>query len=149
MPKKTLYFLAEFEPSANRRFARIDQKLRGAGLEGEQTRGLPPHVSLACMEQDQLQQARALLAEVCGEMRRFSVEFSHIGMFSGGKVLFYALSQSRELLHLYERLNAKSLWAGEPFAAHATVFIGPADQALRAFRLAAADLSPSRRRLFG
>lgn len=142
-PDQKLYLLAQFDPRTNRRFARMDQKLCGAGLAGEQTRGIPPHFSLASFEIERLDEVPDLL-ERCADVRRFAVEFSHLGLFSGGRVLFLAPSQSKELISLYERVNEKSLWAGEPFAAHATLYIGPENTALKALSLAAEGFKPFR-----
>lgn len=68
----------------------VKRELKKAGFTGNQTPGLPFHVSMGCFSLDK---EAAVINEMNELATRFSsipVHISHIGLFSGGNVLYAA-----------------------------------------------------------
>ena len=76
--------------------------LREAGFTGTQTPGLPYHISLATFPLTKEREAAALLRKPAESFPPVSVHISHIGIFSGGRVLFGAPERNPGLISLHD-----------------------------------------------
>lgn len=124
---KRLYIMARFDPDTERRLSEWERSLERSGFHGQQTRGIPHHITLGDYPTEQEEQARALVSRVASETEAFPITFNHLGVFSGGHVLFAAPDASHELLSLRERFGPTFNWAP-----HATLLIAEPELIIRA-----------------
>ena len=124
---KRLYIMAGFDPDTERRLSERERLLENKGFHGQQTRGIPHHLTLGDCPTKQEEQVRALVARVAAETAAFPVTFNHLGLFSGGRVLFAAPDASHELLSLRERFGPAFNWTP-----HATLLIAEPELIVRA-----------------
>ena len=109
--------MAGFDDASSEYIMRLQQGLACAGFDGKQTKNLLPHSTLCTADASQLSTLTKLM-EHAACSSAFSVDFQHIGLFSGGSVLFLAPDINRELLRLKETFSAEESWT-----AHTTLLI--------------------------
>ena len=102
MAEQFLTLMADLDSESQKRLSGWYQILQDKGYTGTQTLGLPYHISLSTFPLDQEEKAVAIVQRVAAEYATFSVHFSHIGLFSGGKILFAAPEKDTELIALHE-----------------------------------------------
>ena len=118
-----------FDPETEARFESMGGAIASLGIVGEQTKGIPYHITLALWEDSP--EARELMSSRSREAARafapFTVRFRHIGLF-GLRVLFLAPREDAPLMGLRVVFEPdRGDW--EP---HATLLIDSAECALRA-----------------
>ena len=99
-----------------------------AGFTGQQTMGIPFHVTLGTFPPDCREELESRLKGL--KMERFEVYFNHMGMFEGQKVLFIAPDVSGELLALKETFSDEKGWT-----AHTTMLIDGRENTLKAMEI--------------
>lgn len=99
-----------------------------AGFTGQQTMGIPFHVTLGTFPPDCREELESRLNGL--KMERFEVYFNHMGMFEGQKVLFIAPDVSGELLALKETFSDEKGWT-----AHTTMLIDERENTLKAMEI--------------
>ena len=126
MAKQFLTLMADLDQDSQERMAGWYDALRGAGFTGEQTPGLPYHISLATFPPEHEQKAIAITRKAAAEFAPVPVHISHIGMFAGGKVLFGGPEKSAELAALRETCKPDTP-EEYPWTPHATILIDAPD----------------------
>ena len=127
MENKALYILAGYDDPTERRLAGIQDNLYSQGFIGTHTKNIPQHITLGSFPLDRESRLIDLLRETAETTAPFTVVFSHIGIFAGGKVLFIAPDISRALLELKERLGPSRGWTP-----HTTMLIDEPEIILKA-----------------
>ena len=122
MAEKFLTLMADLDEEAQARMSGWYHSLREAGFTGIQTPGLPYHISLSVFPPDQEKEAAEIARKAAAEYAPVPVFFSHIGMFSGGKVLFAGLEKDAELAALREACSS-DVSQQLPWTPHATILI--------------------------
>ena len=121
MAEKYLYVMAGFDAETEAKLAELQNLLYENGFTGTQTKGIPFHLSLGSRPADE--ENEEWLLEIIHEVAEisfdFTVTFNHIGIFSGGKVLFAAPDPEMELLHLNGRFD----FSDDSWTPHATLLI--------------------------
>ncbi len=133
MGKTFLCAMAVYDQETQTQIEKIRARLVEAGFVGEQTEGLPHHITLGIFQPEERGWALEALEEAQRQTRAFPVTFNHLGIFGGGKVLFLAPDTSRDLLGLQEHFGTSRDWT-----AHTTLFIGQPPQVCAALPLALA-----------
>jgi 2'-5' RNA ligase len=110
MSDRFLCVMASYDEQTEQVLSGIQQKLTAQGFQGEQTKGLPQHITLATFPLAEEAAVAALVQAVAAETPEFALTFNHIGIFSGGRVLFLAPDPNRELLALKERFDPSYNW---------------------------------------
>ena len=134
MAEKFLYVMAGVDAETEERLAELQNLLYANGFAGTQTKGIPFHLTLGSMlvadgrEEGWLTE---IMDEVAERSFDFTVTFSHIGIFSGGKVLFAAPDPVEELLHLNSRFDHTD----ESWTPYATLLIDEPSVILEALPL--------------
>ena len=127
MGDRFLCVLAGYDDRTGAHLAALQNDLYARGFCGTQTRNLPQHITLGSFPTDReaalVEQVRA----VARETRPFSLTFNHLGLFSGGRVLFVAPDPNRPLLALKERFGDSTGWTP-----HTTMLIDEPETVLRA-----------------
>ena len=124
---KQLFIMAGFDPETERRLKDWEATLERIGRPGQQTKGVPHHISLGMYPPAMEEQVRAMVIQAAKETAPFPVTFQHLGIFGGGRVLFAAPCVSRALLNLKERFGPGDTWT-----AHATLLIDEPEHILSA-----------------
>ena len=141
MAEKYLYVMAGFDAETEERLAELQNLLYANGFTGTQTKEIPLHLTLAEISADDVRDEH-WLKEIMEEMAErsfdFTVTFSHIGIFSGGKVLFAAPDPVPELLHLNGRFD----FSDESWTPHATLLIDEPSVILEALPLVLEKFKP-------
>ena len=121
MAEKSLYVLAGFDAETEVKLAELQDLLYGNGFCGTQTKDIPFHLTLGSRPADEREEEWLLeiMQEVAEEAVDFTVTFNHLGIFSGGRVLFAAPDPVEELLHLNRRFD----FSGDSWTPHATLLI--------------------------
>ena len=108
MAEKYRCVMAGFDADTEAKLAELQNVLYENGFAGTQTKGIPFHLPLAEISADDVRDEK-WLKEIMEETAEisfdFTVTFRHLGIFSGGKVLFAAPDPEMELLHLNDRFD--------------------------------------------
>ena len=110
MDDKALYILAGYDDETESRLAGIQNNLYGRGFTGVHTKNIPQHITLDSFPTDQEESLIEKIRKVASETPPFEVTFSHIGIFTGGKVLFIAPDKNAPLLRLKEEFGNSETW---------------------------------------
>ena len=100
MAESFLTLMADYCEEDQLRIAQWYDALQAAGFTGTQTPGLPFHISLATFPLEAEAAAAALTRRVAERFAPLEVDIRHVGIFTGGKVLFAAPDMSPELVAL-------------------------------------------------
>ena len=111
MDNKALYILAGYDDETGRRLQAIQDKLYEEGFTGTQTKNIPMHTTMGSFPTDMEEELKAKLIELSETVPAFDVSFSHVGMFSGARVLFVAPDASHKMLELKEKFGDSFGWA--------------------------------------
>ncbi len=130
-PGKFLCVLAEYDRETQRRVEELRQRLCAAGFTGRQTQGIPHHITMGTFPIAEKETVRRLTKEAAAQNGPFSVNFSHLGVFGGGNVLFLAPDVNRELLACREHFGDSAAWTP-----HTTLLIEDPSEICRAMPLA-------------
>jgi 2'-5' RNA ligase len=140
--EKRIYLLAQFDQASNKKLALIYDRLVAVGLVGEQTKGIPYHITLGSFGLADQRQVIERAREVCFKTRGFKVNLSHIALF-GLRVLFIAPAMNTQLLQLYNDLAPGETTSGyHHWVAHATLLIDHPDNIQRAIPIVAENFAP-------
>ena len=140
MAEKSLYVMAGFDAETEERLAELQNLLYANGFTGTQTKGIPFHLTLGSRPADEENEEWLLeiMREVAEISFDFTVTFNHIGIFSGGKVLFAAPDTEMELLHL----NGSFDFSDDSWTPHATLLVDEPSVILEALPLVLDNFRP-------
>lgn len=132
MAEEFLTLMADLDDGSQQIMNGWYQKLQAGGFKGEQTPGLPFHISLASFSLDKEQEAVEEMKKLADHFSEVPVNFSHIGLFAGGRVLFAAPDMNPpDLFQLRQAIKTET---SEKFAwtPHCTIMIDDAPVIQRA-----------------
>ena len=110
MENKFLCLMAGYDDHTEHYLAGIQKKLYAVGLTGQHTKNIPQHITLQTYPTEQEGAVVQRLQKIAAETECFDVCFSHIGIFTGGKVLFIAPDKDTDLIALKERFGPSFDW---------------------------------------
>ena len=134
---KALYILAGFDDATEAKLSAMQNKLYGLGFTGRNTKNIPMHITMGSFPTEMEDELVAKLKEIGDKAPAVKTEFNHIGIFSGGNVLFACPDSSIELLKLKENFGSAHGWT-----AHATLLIGEQEEVLKALPAVLEDFKP-------
>ena len=134
MAEKFLTLMAELDNDPQMRMSEWYDILKDAGFTGTQTPGLPYHISLATFPLEKEQEAVELTRKIASTFSTIPVHISHIGIFSGGKVLFGAPEREAKLNELHDACEIGSD-SKYPWTPHITMLIDEPDKVYSALSL--------------
>lgn len=102
--------MAGYDDHTEHYLAGIQKKLYAVGLTGQHTKDIPQHITLQTYPTEQEGEVVQRLQKIAAETECFDVCFSHIGIFTGGKVLFIAPDKDADLIALKERFGPSFDW---------------------------------------
>lgn len=140
MKDKFLCIIAQYDDETEKELNKIQKALREAGFVGNQTPGLPNHITLGTFQLDKECQLKKQLKEVCSNIKKMKMSFNNIGLF-GMEVLFIAPSVTHELLNLQDKFNSNYAY-GSSWTAHTTMLIDKPDVIQKALPIVAQNFSP-------
>ncbi len=146
MAESFLTLMADYDGAAQSRLDGWYQAIRQSGFTGTQTPGLNHHISLATFPLEAEDAAVALTRRVAAEFAPVEVHVSHIGMFSGGRVLFAAPDVNRALAALQAACGGEFVGA-HPWTPHTTMLIDDPEQIQAALPTLVSCFQPFRGRL--
>ena len=111
MENKFLCLMAGYDDDTENHLAGIQKKLYAVGLTGQHTKNIPQHITLQTYPTEQEAEVVQMVKKIAVETESFEVDFSHIGIFSGGKVLFIAPDKDTALIALKEKFGPSFDWA--------------------------------------
>jgi len=118
MENKALYILAGYDDKTEEHLAGIQNRLYDQGFVGVHTKDLPQHITMGSFPVEMEEELKAKVKDTALSVQPIDVTFNHVGIFQGGKVLFIAPDQSREMLDLKEKFGSSYNWT-----AHTTMLI--------------------------
>ena len=126
MAEQFLTLMADLDGESQKRLAGWYDDLKAAGFTGNQTPGLPFHISLSTFPPDREEEAKQTALKAAAEAAPVDVHFSHIGMFAGGRILFAAPERNPGLDLLQEacRYDGPQQY---PWTPHTTILIDEPD----------------------
>ena len=122
MDNKFLCVLAGYDDENEKYIAQLQDNLYKKGFVGTQTKDIPMHITMGTFDTQQEKQLVEQLERIADVTAPFEVNLSHIGIFSGGKVLFITPDINGNLLKLKENFGDISNWT-----AHTTLLIDQPD----------------------
>ncbi|MBE5803837.1 MAG: 2'-5' RNA ligase family protein [Clostridiales bacterium] len=122
MAESFLTLMADYCEEDQQRIGRWYDALQRAGFQGQQTPGLPMHISLASFPLDREDEAIRLMKRVAAEFGPVQAAIRHVGVFPGGKVLFAAPDLTPELAVLQQACG-DNIVHGFPWTPHTTMLI--------------------------
>jgi len=127
MTEPFLTLMADFDSESQERMGIWYNELQKAGFSGTQTPGLPYHISLAAFSFNQEAAVISEMKRLAEEYAPIPVHISHIGIFSGGKVLFGAPDMGMpNLLSLHDAIRTQTS-DRFPWSPHVTILIDEPD----------------------
>lgn len=132
MAERFLTLMADLDDESQALMRAWSEQLKTAGFIGTQTPGLPFHISLASFSLDKEQEVICEMKRLAKEFSAIPVHISHIGIFSGGRVLFGAPDMNPAiLLSLREAIRVEPN-EKHPWTPHATILIDNTDTICKA-----------------
>lgn len=141
MAEEILTLMADLDFENQVRMSGWYDALKMAGFGGQQTPGLPYHISMATFSVDKEAEAIEITKKAAEEFSSFSLDFSHIGIFPGGKVLFCAPERNAQIDALHEACDRESIHPF-PWTPHATMLIDEPDVICAALPVFLKSFSP-------
>jgi len=142
MSEQFLTLMADFDDESQKKMGAWYNELKETGLTGTQTPGLPYHISLKTFSPEQENDVIAEMERLAGEYAPIPVHISHIGVFSGGRVLFGAPDMGMPyLLSLYDAIDVAT---GDrfPWTPHVTILIDEPEAVKKAFGIWSRSFRP-------
>lgn len=136
MENKFLCIMAGYDDHTENHLAGIQQKLYAVGLTGQHTKNIPQHITLQTYPTDREEELKQMLQRIAAETEAFDVCFSHIGIFTGGKVLFIAPDKDTKLIELKEKFGPSFDWTP-----HTTMLIDEPENIQKALPLVVNEFS--------
>ena len=122
MAEQFLVLMADWDDETQKILDGWYKELQNAGFTGQQTPGLPHHISMSSYPLEMEDEAKALVQKVAGGFAPVKVNISHIGMFAGGKILFAAPDKDPGLDRLHEACDMGTVQE-HPWTPHTTILI--------------------------
>lgn len=139
MENKFLCLMAGYDDDTENHLAGIQKKLYDAGLIGQHTKDIPQHITLQTYPPEQEAEVGQMLRKIADETRCFDVCFAHIGIFTGGKVLFIAPDKDTALIDLKEKFGPSFDWVP-----HTTMLIDEPENIYKALPMVVKEFSSFR-----
>lgn len=136
MENKFLCVMAGYDDDTENHLAGIQKNLYAVGLTGQHTKNIPQHITLQTYPTDQEAEVVQTLQKIAADTDPFDVCFSHIGIFSGGKVLFIAPDKDSALIALKEKFGPSFDWTP-----HTTMLIDEPENIQQALPLVVKEFS--------
>lgn len=136
MENKFLCVMAGYDDDTENHLAGIQKNLYAVGLTGQHTKNIPQHITLQTYPTDQEAEVVQTLQKIAADTDPFDVCFSHIGIFSGGKVLFIAPDKDSALIALKEKFGPSFDWTP-----HTTMLIDKPENIQQALPLVVKEFS--------
>lgn len=136
MENKFLCLMAGYDNDTENHLAGIQKKLYAVGLTGQHTKNIPQHITLQTYPPEQEAEVVQMLQKIAAEVKAFDVCFSHIGIFTGGKVLFIAPDKDTDLIALKEKFGPSFDWTP-----HTTMLIDKPENIQQALPLVVKEFS--------
>ena len=102
--------MAGYDDDTENHLAGIQKKLYAVGLTGQHTKNIPQHITLQTYPTEQEAEVVQMVQKIAAETASFDVCFSHIGIFTGGRVLFIAPDKDTALIALKEKFGPSFDW---------------------------------------
>ncbi len=141
MSERFLCAIATFDKTSEQRIQRMQERLTAAGFVGNQTQGIPHHITLQYYPPEHEAEVEAMVAEVVSATKRFALAFNSFGLFALN-VLFLAPDVNYALLDLHNGLSTGSLPSERGWTPHATILIDEPKTVLKALPLIGDDFAP-------
>lgn len=136
MENRFLCVMAGYDEATESRLAGIQKKLYALGLTGHHTKDIPQHITLQTYPTEQETEVVQMLQRIAAETVPFDVCFSHVGIFTGGKVLFIAPDKDTDLINLKEKFGPSFDWTP-----HTTMLIDEQENIRKALPLVMEEFS--------
>ena len=137
MSDKALYVLAGLNKDTQNLLAEYQTALTEKGYIGTQTKNIPYHITLGSFSTDCEKSLIEKLNEYALTNPSVELMYNHIGIFGGGKVLFFCPDVTHQLLALKEAFNDNRDWT-----AHTTLLIDEPDNILDASKTVLSSFNP-------
>ena len=142
MAEEFLTLMADLDDDSHQILSEWYEEIKKAGFTGVQTPGLPFHISMGCFSLDK---EAAVVDEMKVLAERFSsipVHISHIGLFSGGKVLYAAPDMNpADLLDLRQAIQTETQ-EKFPWTPHCTIIIDETETIQKALPILVEHFQP-------
>lgn len=146
MAEAFLTLMAEYEAKTQQTMQIWSDALAEAGFRGQQTPGLPFHISMGTFPLEKEEEAKALTLKLAADFAPIELHLSHIGLYQGGKVLFAAPEGSARLAALRNSCSSDSM-GGHPWTPHSTILIDEQQNVIRALQVLLEHFAPLRAQL--
>ena len=133
MAEQFIVLMADIDDAGQDLMAGWYEKLKEKGFTGQQTPGLPFHISMATFPLEQEKEAVEITKRTAAEFAPIQVHMSHLGSFQGGKVLFAAPDMNPpKLMELREAVKPNAP-EPHPWTPHCTLILDEPGIICRAF----------------
>ncbi len=127
MAEEFLTLMADLDDESQNIMSGWYKALQNEGFIGEQTPGLPFHISLAGFSLDREAEVVDEMKELAKRFSTVPVHISHIGLFAGGRILYAAPDMNpADLLTLRQAIKTETT-ERFPWTPHATILIDDAE----------------------
>ena len=125
-----LYLLAELDDDTQKIIKNYEKIMLENGFIGIQTKDIPYHITLGCFSVDLENYLKNLLDDIENSFSEINLSYSGFGLF-GLNILFLNPCMNIKLIELYNYVKEKSLFTGNDFSAHTTLFIDEPENILK------------------
>jgi len=110
MGDKFLCVLAGYDSITENEINKIKNILNQNGFIGNQTKGLPNHITLGYYSVDREKELIDKLQAISSDLHVVNISFNHIGIFGGSKVVFISPDINSDLINLKEKFEENINW---------------------------------------
>lgn len=127
MAEQFLTLMADLDGETQEIMSGWYEELQKEGFDGEQTHGIPFHISLGSFALDKEAAVVEEMKKLANDFSPIPVHLSHIGMFAGGRILMCAPDMNPGgLLKLHDAIKTENIDCF-PWTPHATIIIDDAE----------------------
>lgn len=107
---KILCVLAGYDADTEQKLCELQNRLYEKGYVGTHTKDVIQHITIGTFSTEEEKELIAKIKQTACEQQSFSVQFNHIGVFGGSKVLFVAPDINESLLNLAGAFKNTTGW---------------------------------------
>lgn len=141
MAEQFLTLMGDLNDDSQQRMSEWYGILESNGFTGTQTPGLPYHISLAAFPLEKEREAIDIAKKAAEMFSPVSVHISHVGIFSGGKVLFGGPERNGQLDLLHDACDI-NIDPQRPWTPHVTLLIDEPERICAAVPLVIKSFRP-------
>jgi len=108
MAEEIIVLMADLDDKSQEMLNNLYDTLLERDFKGQQTKGLPYHISIATFSLDKEREVIGLTKDICNKTSSFNIDVTGIKTFPGESILYASIANSEELLELRNKITIET-----------------------------------------